>query len=250
MKKQGLFKKTNTEKTAGLIPFAKETGNSAGFSHSSAKRDLFKTGNDASFIIDLNQKSITVESGICSLIGQKLQSKGFPEFLNLCHPDDRALVQHIFNCYLSYCLENVLAPATTSLNFTCRFKKENKEVKKLLCQVRAFEVHEHSITKLWVNITNINFITTQSNVSWTLQADAEQRLMFKERIAKKYENLFTPRETEVIKQMHKGLDSAEIGQILFISHQTVATHRKRILKKSNRHSANELLSFCKERGIL
>lgn len=250
MKKQGSFKKTNADKTIGPITFTKETENSAGFSQSSGKHALFNTGNEASFIIDLNQKSIIVDSGICSLIGKKLQSKGFPEFLDLCHSDDRALVQHIFNCYLSYCIENVLAPSTTSLNFTCRFKKENKGVKKLLCQVKAFEVHEHSVTKLWINITNINFITTKSHVSWTLQADAEQRLMFKERVAKKYKNLFTPRETEIIKQMHKGLDNVEIGQILFISHQTVATHRKRILKKSKRHSANELLAFCKERGIL
>lgn len=213
------------------------------------KQVLLDKKNEATFIVDLNQKLVTLNR-IYPHFGQSLQSKSLEKFLNHCHIGDKILVDHICRSYLRYCLKNVLAPANTSLNFTCRIQKETGEVIKLLCQLKVFEVHELQITKLLIKCTNINFICTQSPVAWTLQGDAEQRLNFKKRVAGKYEKLFTCREIDIIKQMQNGFSNTEIGKILFISSQTVATHRKRIFKKSKSHSAIELITFCKERGVL
>ena len=212
------------------------------------KQVLLDKKNQATFVVDLNQQLVTSDR-VYSHFGQTLQTKSLDKFLNHCHIDDKKLVDHICRSYLSYCLKNVLAPANTSLNFTCRIQKESGEVIKFLCQLKVSEVHELRITKLLIHCTNISFICTESNVAWTLQGDAEQRLNFKKRVAKKYEKLFSCREIDIIRQMQNGLSNTEIGEILFISSQTVATHRKRIFKKSKSHSATELIAFCKERGI-
>ena len=101
-----------------------------------------------------------------------------------------------------------------------------------------------------INLTNISFLSTQSPVAWILEADTEQQVKFKKRVAKKYMKLFTPREMDIIKQIQNGFSNVKIGDKLFISDKTVATHRKRILKKSKCHSANELVAYCMQRGIL
>lgn len=250
MEKQILLDEKNEEKAQNIAPLIQPMGSVSETDRFNLKHKFFNTSNESTFIVDLNQQLVTYQSGVYPNLGQTLQSKSLEKFLNHCHSDDKILVEHICRSYLSYCLENVLAPADTSLNFTCRVQKGNEEVIKLLCQLKVFEVHELHITKLLIKFTNISFICTQSPVAWTLQGDAKQRLNFKKRVANKYEKLFSCREIEIIKQMQNGLSNSQIGKILFISGQTVATHRKRIFKKSKCHSAIELIAFCKERGIL
>lgn len=250
MEKQVLLQNEYIDKTKNSTLLVRATGSVSNNAHFKNKHDLFYENHEAVVIVDLNQKLVSIQSGHCSHIKQALQSNSLIGFLNHCHSEDKTLVEDITKKYLSYCLENVQAPENTSLNFTCRIVKDTGESIKLLCQIQVFEVHEKHITKLLINITNINFISTQSHVLWSLQADPEQRLHFKKLVVKEYEKLFTPREIDIIKQMKNGFNNVEIGKILFISHQTVATHRKRILKKSKCHSANELMSFCKQRGII
>ena len=54
----------------------------------------------------------------------------------------------------------------------------------------------------------------------------------------------TNREFDVVRLLMKGYKSKKIGEILFISPQTVDTHRKRILKKLNLNSTNELITYA------
>lgn len=58
-----------------------------------------------------------------------------------------------------------------------------------------------------------------------------------------YFYLLTDREREVLKMVIKGLNNAEIADQLFISVETVKTHRKNILAKLNCRNACELTNF-------
>ena len=53
------------------------------------------------------------------------------------------------------------------------------------------------------------------------------------------------REKDVIRQLAKGLTSAEIAEELFIAGETVKTHRKNISQKLKINSAHELLNYAR-----
>ena len=60
----------------------------------------------------------------------------------------------------------------------------------------------------------------------------------------------TSREIEIIGLTAKGLSSAQIATKLFISENTVETHRRNIYRKTNAHSAIELLNYVKAHHLM
>jgi DNA-binding CsgD family transcriptional regulator len=63
-------------------------------------------------------------------------------------------------------------------------------------------------------------------------------------------NVFSKREFEIIKFMASGLNSRQIADKLFLSVHTVNTHRRNIIKKTNKDNTQELLMDLKERGVI
>jgi len=63
-------------------------------------------------------------------------------------------------------------------------------------------------------------------------------------------NIFSDREFEIIRLIHSGLSSEEIAEKLFLSVNTVNTHRRNILVKSGKESISELIYALKESGLL
>jgi DNA-binding CsgD family transcriptional regulator len=63
-------------------------------------------------------------------------------------------------------------------------------------------------------------------------------------------NIFSVREFEIIKLASEGLNSEQIANQLFLSVHTIETHRRNILKKSNKSSIVELILDIKKRGLL
>jgi DNA-binding CsgD family transcriptional regulator len=63
-------------------------------------------------------------------------------------------------------------------------------------------------------------------------------------------NIFSNREFEIIKMVSEGLNSEQIAKKLFLSVYTIETHRRNIIKKSNKSSIIELILDLKKRGLL
>jgi DNA-binding CsgD family transcriptional regulator len=61
---------------------------------------------------------------------------------------------------------------------------------------------------------------------------------------------FSHREVEVLRLIASGLGSEQIADKLFLSVNTVDTHRRNILKKTRKSSTNELLIELHQNGIL
>jgi DNA-binding NarL/FixJ family response regulator len=57
------------------------------------------------------------------------------------------------------------------------------------------------------------------------------------------------REIEIVRLIIKGKSSGEIAEILFISEETVKTHRKNIFKKLKIHHVTELMTFAMNSGL-
>lgn len=60
----------------------------------------------------------------------------------------------------------------------------------------------------------------------------------------------TLREIEIIKLLDQGLSSAQMADKLFISENTVETHRRNILRKTDTHSATELLRYARDNKLI
>ena len=61
--------------------------------------------------------------------------------------------------------------------------------------------------------------------------------------------IFTDREYEILCLVKDGLNSIQIGESLFISSHTVDTHRRNILKKTNKVNIRELIIELQDRGF-
>jgi DNA-binding CsgD family transcriptional regulator len=63
-------------------------------------------------------------------------------------------------------------------------------------------------------------------------------------------NIFTPREMEIIKLLAKGMSSAEIAKQLSISNDTVKNHRKHILEKAECKNMVQLVREMTLNGVI
>ncbi len=62
--------------------------------------------------------------------------------------------------------------------------------------------------------------------------------------------IFSGREFEILQHLAKGMDSDKIAEKLFLSVNTVNTHRRNLLKKTNKSTTNELVMELMESGLL
>lgn len=60
----------------------------------------------------------------------------------------------------------------------------------------------------------------------------------------------TPRETDVLRQMARGLSNGEIAESLFLSEQTVKTHVAHILTKLSVRDRTQAVVFAYENGVV
>jgi len=60
----------------------------------------------------------------------------------------------------------------------------------------------------------------------------------------------TPRETEVLAEIDKGLNAKEIAKKMKISINTLNTHKKNLFEKANVNRETQLLSVAREKGWL
>lgn len=60
----------------------------------------------------------------------------------------------------------------------------------------------------------------------------------------------SPREMDVLREIMTGLKSAEIAEKLNLSHFTVSTHRKNLMKKAGVSNVSQLISWANEKGII
>ena len=63
-------------------------------------------------------------------------------------------------------------------------------------------------------------------------------------------DLLTPRETEVLTAVARGLSNTEIAESLFMSHATAKTHVSRLLTKLNARDRAQLVMLAYEAGVV
>ena len=137
------------------------------------------------------------------------------------------------------------------LSLIYRVKKNDDTYAKILNQTTIYETDENGrLISILNRLSDISFISNPINVQWNVEGDDIDTKTFKKEVFREYQSFFSTRELEVINKVANGFTNKIIAEKLNISEHTVATHRKRILKKSNCHNSKELILFCSKIGIL
>ena len=205
---------------------------------------------ETSVILELKTGSLSNQASLYKLLGYAKEPKSLQDLMAMCHKDQLFHALHVCNKYIDYCQKKILIQDLSSLSITFKMRKNNGSFIKVICQISVWESHENQLTKLLIKLTDISFISSDCDLAWTLQADTVNRVKFKNLVATKFINAFSPRELEIVKEICTGNSNPQIARKLFISNHTVATHRKNIFKKSDCHSASSLYSYCRQRGLI
>lgn len=176
------------------------------------------------------------------------------DILQLVHPEDMphvaAAEKKAFDIIYNSIGVDKITRYKISYNF--RFKTADGTYQLYNHQSLILTVDESGNFIKSLNIhTNINHITEQNNHTFSLIGLAGEpsflnlpvtetaRSSAKETIN---ENLFSNREVDILRYAANGLDSQSIAEQLFISVETVKSHRKNLLKKSGCKNIAELVA--------
>lgn len=202
------------------------------------------------YVHNFESSSITFQKGVFDFLGYKPEDFNSELVHNYFHPHDKEIVLRIIQASVDYAAENSLF-LNGNVYVTYRLQKRNGEYIKVLRQSNVFETDKSGkiISNLSL-LTDISYMNTSNCVEWKFDVDGLNQEAFKKYVGNQYENFFSHRELEIIREINNGLSSEEIGELLFISKHTVDTHRRNILKKVNCKNSIELIAFCRQIGIV
>lgn len=203
------------------------------------------------YIIDLKKNEIIYHNGFQNLLGFCEKDLNLEFILEKYHPEDIETVARIAKATILHCLSTPYQSHDNTLQITYRIRKNDNSYIKVLGQSTPYYINaEGLMTHILVKLTDISFLGSPFCVNWYFHAKDLDIDAFKNQIYKAYKDFFTEREKEIIVEIEKGLTSKLISEKFNISEHTIATHRKNILKKANRHNTKDLLLFCKRKGII
>ncbi|MEX1193216.1 MAG: PAS domain-containing protein [Brumimicrobium sp.] len=202
------------------------------------------------YVHNFQSSTITYQKGVFEFLGYTPEEFNSQLAHSYFHPDDKETVLRIIQAAVGYAVDHGLCK-NGHLYLTYRLRKKNGEYIKVLRQSNIFEVDKNGrlISNMSL-LTDISYMNTSNCVEWKFDAKGIDQEAFKKYVGHQYENYFSPRELEIISGINRGLNSEEIGNLHFISKHTVDTHRRNILKKAGCKNSIELISFCRQNGVI
>lgn len=167
------------------------------------------------------------------------------------HPDDYEIVSRFIKGGTNYCTGTPDLSRDFVMNLSFRIRKKNGEYIKILRQSAIFEFSsDNRMISNYTMLSDISFLDTGNKVEWLIRAKKEVREEIEKYLHEALSNFFTDREMDVLKHLEDGTSSLQIANTLFISKNTVDTHRRNMLGKANCTNTIELISFARKNGIL
>jgi len=203
------------------------------------------------YIIDFSKNKITFKNGFNNLLGYENEDITLDFLASKIHEEDNEMVNKIRIATAIFGLKNPKKECDYMLSLTYRIKKNDGTYANVLNQTTIYEADENGrLISILNRLSDISFMRNPLNVSWNVEGNDIDTKAFKKEVYREYQDFFSNRELEVIRKIAAGFTNKIIAKKLNISEHTVATHRKRILKKSNCHNSDELILFCSKNGIL
>lgn len=207
--------------------------------------------NECFYVLDFSLNKISFRQGFDKLLGYANEDVSIDFMYQNIHVDDREMVSKIRIATATFSLNNPNTELDYKLSLTYRVKKKDNSYINVLSQSLIYDADNNGrIISIFNRLSDISFMNNPMPVNWYFEGAELDRKAFKREIYKEYQNFFTKRESEIIIKLSEGCTNKIIAEKLNISAHTVATHRKRIFKKSKCHNVGDLLFFCSKNGIL
>lgn len=219
------------------------------------------------YILNLNDFSLDfIHPNVEEIIGIKIEDATMDSLLSFALPQELEIIKRkekvIYGFVESISDHKDLLNYKIVYTYKCRGKK-NKLLTMMVQTTpislsetgfmeHAFVIHSDithlkNVTTDWVSFINLDGKESFLNIKAEHQRfDSELANLEKNSITK---NL-TKREKEIIKLLSQGLTAQAIAEELFISFNTVRTHRKNILAKTNCQNTTELIGKCLSEGLI
>lgn len=223
--------------------------------------EIFAPGKFYYYVINFADSTIICnqEEDILAIHGLHKHPVHLKEIIDLIHPDDIEFVMEAERMSIEKIKEidgfDYQQELKTSYCFRMRTSKGNYE----LFHHQALHTYKDENGRLLqaVNIhTNIEHITHQNSyivlVSGINGREDFHQMQWIEnnKSTESTPVIFTKREVEIINCIAKGYPTGRISNLLHISEETVRTHRKNILRKSDCKNSSELIKKTFEWGYL
>lgn len=208
--------------------------------------------NQCLYLVNWQNSTVPIQIQVDKILGYKPSEFNLNTILNLPHPDDKEIVLRVSKGVIEHALSfSTIHRENSSHYISFRFLKKDGSHVKLLRQSTIFEYAENGTMISNISLlTDISFMDKTEKVSWNVDTPELDMNSFKQKIYKEFDGFFTKRELEIIILIAKKITTPNIAKQFFISEETVYSHRKNILRKSNCHNAQELIAFCEKNGIL
>lgn len=201
------------------------------------------------YILDFKRKIVSFQKGVTEMLGYAPEEFTFEVPVNSFHPEDYDMVTRLIKATLMFATENIVTK-DVAFFLTYRIKKKDGDYIKVLRQSNTYEIdNEGKIISNISMLSDISFLSTSNKVDWKFDAPGLDQKKFRKYVTQQYEGFFSEREIDIIKLLKQGMLSKEIGSRLKITKNTVDTHRRKILAKSNCSNTVELLNFCNQNGL-
>lgn len=196
------------------------------------------------YFINFTTSEVPYHKNLTEVLGYT-EKVDLPLLMNIVHPDDVNIVTKVSEATLAYLMQCKIKD-TFAINLTIsnRTRKKDGSYVKILRQMTIVDVDDTgnilSAVAICSDITNI-----KSSNEVTYKLDGPENHVFYEIVEKLVESptkpILTEREIEIVQLLAKGKSSKEIANKLFISQNTVGTHRKNMMNKMGASNVVDLI---------
>lgn len=150
-------------------------------------------------------------------------------------------------------ISDIELPGENVFDFLKKFKEEHPQIPVLIISMH----NKLSVIKKCKNLAIEGYILKDDHelIITAVETLLKKRTYYSKKAQETYalldkkEKLLTPREEEIIKLISKGKSNQQIAEVLFVSFNTITTHRKNINHKLNISNAGELIKYYYENYI-
>ena len=182
------------------------------------------------------------------------QELGLDALRAALHPEDRPCLREVRKKIMSLTLELPVAQRLQiSYAYCLRVQAAGGRTLSLSFHQVFTALHPDGTPQRdFVVVTDVSYLKRQPLciLQARLHDDAGDRIYRSVTFHTKPKVKFSPREIDVLKLVAMGLSSKEISERLFISYNTVSTHRKKLMKKAGVKKALDLVRYAREQGVL
>lgn len=221
---------------------------------------LFAVGSFYYFV--LNFENITmdyVNEGVRNVLGIEPSAFSMEKGFEIMHPEDLALMNEKEAVVFDFFFNKITSEDLFNYKsvYVMRMRHADGTYKTLLHQASVFSVSEDGKIQQTLCVhTDISYLNIPINHTVSFISSKKQCYHYAKKLGnyvvihkndsalekKSFKDIFSKREKEIIEKLGQGLNFNEIATELSISPNTINTHKKNMLKKSDCKNTPELIA--------